>query len=63
MQSGELEFQIGERVRMRGGGPLMQVRGVKRASVQCVWRTAGHLHVGYFRPSMIERVEEDPESN
>jgi uncharacterized protein YodC (DUF2158 family) len=59
MQSGELEFHIGDRVRMRGGGPLMQVHGVKRWSVQCIWHNAGHMHVAYFLPSMIVHAGDD----
>jgi len=51
------EFQQGEIVRLKSGGPDMTVQGRAGDDFVCQWFAGKKLERGFFAPETLERVE------
>ncbi|CAI8881742.1 DUF2158 domain-containing protein [Pseudomonas sp. IT-196MI5] len=61
--STEIEFTIGDIVKLKSGGPDMTVKGFRASSdiFTCQWFAGKKLEQGEFRPHSLVLVEPNPE--
>ena len=57
------DFEKGETVRLKSGGPTMTVSDTDtiKGEVKCNWFSGAKRQKGRFEPEELERVEEDEE--
>ena len=59
----EFQFQSGEIVKLKSGGPNMTVAGNGTRGVACNWFAGAKLEQGYFSDSQLLKVDEEAESS
>jgi uncharacterized protein YodC (DUF2158 family) len=55
-----IQFNIGDPVRLRSGGRTMMLRALSPQVAFCVWDEAGRRTFGTFDPEELERAEAGP---
>ena len=51
-----MNFQTGDTVQLRSGGPPMTVEGTRDGEIRCTWFTGGLRQAEYFDPAMLVRI-------
>jgi len=53
------EFEVGDLVQLKSGGPVMTIKRVDGTMVACQWFAGKNLEEGRFYPSTLVRAETD----
>jgi uncharacterized protein YodC (DUF2158 family) len=59
VQQLQRQFQPGDVIQLKSGGPKMTVYLVMPNGVSCQWFAGGKLRVGHFNLEIVARVEEE----
>lgn len=51
------DFEIGDLVELKSGGPVMTVVGIAAASLRCGWFTEGEYLSGTFPSTALDRAD------
>jgi uncharacterized protein YodC (DUF2158 family) len=55
-------IQIGDRVSLRSGGPVMSVQARSQNLAYCAWKNDGRLYYGTFDVGSLHRVTESQDA-